>query len=192
MKYQYNFAFLEEWKKANPQIKDKVLCKALGVKANSGFMKWIERKRQMPVISLQRFCNSFNVPLSAFIRDADADRYKTIILRPSANDQLEPEGGYLKLEQRRQRGEHTLFDPLDVTVTASVVPESIVNDKKNVDDSEKEDKLGTHILDTDKCEHINISTLVMLEMEHKKQIGRLLDIISKQQKQIEDLTMSHK
>ena len=146
----------------------------------------------MPVISLLRFCNSFNVPISAFIRDADAESYKTIIPRPSANDKLEPEGGYSKSGQSRQRGDHTLFDPLDVTVTPSLVPEIIVNDKKNVDDGEKEDKLGTHILDTDKCEHINISTLVMLEMEHKKQISRLLDIISKQQKQIEDLTMSHK
>lgn len=124
MKYQYNFGFFDEWIKANPQIKKKALLDALGIKADSGMKKWADRRYPMPVISMLRFCNSFNVPLSAFFRDMDADEQPTTIPHPTINDQLEPDGGYIKPGEERQRGEHTILNPLAVEVMESNMPDS--------------------------------------------------------------------
>lgn len=186
MKYQYNFGFFEEWIKANPQIKTNVLLKAFGVKADSGIKKWVEGRQPIPVISMLRFCNTFNVPLSVFFRDSEAVEGTTLTLCPPiSNDKLEPLEGYAK---ERKRGEHSLFDPLDVDSIQSVVPS--INDKHK--NEAIEDKHVHGCFDTDTQEHATTSDFIALELKNKEQINRLLDIIFKQQKLIEDLTKSHK
>ena len=186
MKYQYNFGFLSDWLKANPNIKKNDILKAFGIKADSGIKKWIECEYTMPVISMLRFCNTFNVPLSVFFRDSDAiDKTTLILYPPTDNDILVPRGGYVKA---RERGGHSLFDPLDVTITPSVVPGLVTNDEKK-DRKETQEPLASVI---NKKEQVSISDIISLELKHKDQVGRLLDIISKQQKLIEDMAKSHK
>ena len=72
MKYQYNFSFLNEWLKANPEIPKGEILQAIGSKANNRFKAWVRCEGPMPVISMLRLCNAFQIPLSAFFRDADA------------------------------------------------------------------------------------------------------------------------
>lgn len=189
MKYQYNYGFFDEWIKENPQIKKNVLQKALGVKADSGIRKWIDRQRPMPVVSMLRFCNSFNVPLSAFFRDADADTYTTTIPQPNINDQLEPDGGYLKNDQNRQRGEHSILDPLDVDVVPSYIPGSINDTQRynadamrydNNNDDESESSSSQKVM---AITPMDAKELIALENKHSDERKTLLAIIEDLQKQ---------
>ena len=210
MKYQYNFGFFDEWIKANPQIKKKALLDALGIKADSGMKKWADRRYPMPVISMLRFCNSFNVPLSAFFRDMDADEQPTTIPHPTINDQLEPDGGYIKPGEERQRGEHTILDPLAVEVTESNMPDgsdwrktetSVLGTVATARDggtgeamrkaNEKgvgtphSQRLTNEQMDGQTHRHdIDANALLALETAHAAQRDRLLDIIAAQQKSI--------
>lgn len=206
MKYQYNFGFFDEWIKANPQIKKKALLDALGIKADSGMKKWADRRYPMPVISMLRFCNSFNVPLSAFFRDMDADEQPTTIPHPTINDQLEPDGGYIKPGEERQRGEHTILDPLNVEITESNMPDGSDWGKTETDVSEtvatardggtgeamrkaNEKGVGTpHSPRTANEQAIDANALLALETTHAAQRDRLLDIIADQQRTITELT----
>ena len=181
MKYQYNFGFFSQWLEANPQIKKNVVQKALGVKADSGIKKWIDRQRPMPVASLLRFCNSFNVPLSAFIRDADADTYTTTIPLPDINDQLEPDGGYSKVDSNRQRGEHSIYDPLDVEVTPSHIPGN--NDTPPVKETEKQDAPIQSPAPAIPLNGLDAQALIALENKHSDERKELLRIIDDLQKQ---------
>ncbi|MFW5519337.1 MAG: hypothetical protein ACOCPA_10910, partial [Segatella copri] len=72
MKYQYCFSFLNEWLKANPEIPIGEILQALGAKSNNRFKAWVRCEGPMPVLSMLRLCNAFQIPLSAFFRDADA------------------------------------------------------------------------------------------------------------------------
>ena len=84
----------------------------------------------MPIITILRFCNSFQIPISAFIKDLDAGKEDfTIPALPSKNDMMEPIGGFLSIDDRRGRGERSLLNPLDVKVIPSVVPGAVKKDE---------------------------------------------------------------
>lgn len=182
MRYQYNFGFLAEWLEANQTIPKNAIQRALGVKSNNGIKEWTQRKRPMPMISMLRLCNSFNIPLSAFFRDADAEEQQTVIPLPNINDQLEPDGGFDYKESERQQGERTILDPLDVIVMPSVVPGTEHLSARPATEVPKENEKNGKDL-TDSILH----TIVNLELEHKNQINKMLGIIAEQQKQIADM-----
>ena len=122
MRYQFNFGFLSQWLEANPDIQKNAILYAAGTKANNSFKSWTQGEGAMPIITILRFCNSFQVPISAFIKDLDDGKEAiTIPALPSENDILEPVGGFLSIDDRRGRGERSLLNPLDVKVTPSVV-----------------------------------------------------------------------
>ena len=50
MKYQYNFSFLNEWLKANPEIPKGEILQALGAKSNNRFKAWVRCEGPMPEI----------------------------------------------------------------------------------------------------------------------------------------------
>lgn len=191
MRYQFNFGFLSQWLEANPDIQKGAILYALGTKANNSFKAWAQGEGAMPIITILRFCNSFQIPISAFIKDLDAGKEDfTMPELPSKNDMMEPVGGFLSIDDRRGRGERSLLNPLDVKVIPSVVPGAVKKDEgtKTQEDGSiiKEVVVGT-ISDE------NMKRILEIEAKHTAQQNRLLDIIADQQRQINDLiSLLHK
>ena len=182
MKYQYNFSFLNEWLKANPEIPKGEILQAIGSKANNRFKAWVRCEGPMPVISMLRLCNAFQIPLSAFFRDADAGTDGAVVPgMPTPDDILEPVQGYADNMDDRQQGERSILNPISVKVTPSVIP-GVVTRPVKVDDTQQQSATAEDISDA------NLSAIIRLENEHMAQQRRLLDVIAVQQKQIADLT----
>ena len=181
MKYQYNFSFLNEWLKANPEIPKGEILQAIGSKANNRFKAWVRCEGPMPVISMLRLCNAYQIPLSAFFRDADAGNDGAVVPgMPTPDDILEPVQGYADNMDDRQQGERSILNPLSVKVTPSVVPGVTARPIK-VDDTQEPPATVDNISDA------NLAAIIKMEKEHMAQHRRLLDIIVEQQKQIADL-----
>lgn len=183
MMYQYNFSFLNEWLEANPEIPKGEILQALGAKSNNRFKAWVRCEGPMPVLSMLRLCNAYQIPLSAFFRDADAGADGAVVPgMPTPNDILEPAQGYASSTDERQHGERSMLNPLNVKVTPSVVP-GVVTKPCKVDDTQ-EPATKT----TDNISDANLAAIIKMEHDHMAQQRRLLDIIAEQQKQIADLT----
>ena len=181
MKYQYNFSFLNEWLKANPEIPKGEILQAIGSKANNRFKAWVRCEGPMPVISMLRLCNAYQIPLSAFFRNADAGTDGAVVPgMPTPDDILEPVQGYADNQDDRQQGERSILNPLSVKVTPSVVPGVTARPIK-VNDTQEPPATVDNISDA------NLVSIIRLENEHMAQQRRLLDIIAEQQKQIADL-----
>ena len=182
MKYQYNFSFLNEWLEANPEIPKGEILQALGAKSNNRFKAWVRCEGPMPVISMLRLCNAYQIPLSAFFRDADAGADGAVVPgMPTSNDRLEPAQGYADNMDDRQHGERSMLNPLNVRVTPSVVP-GVAAKPCKADDIQEQPATVDNISDA------NLAAIIKMEKEHMAQHRRLLDIITEQQKQIADLT----
>ena len=181
MKYQYNFSFLNEWLEANPEIPKGDILQAIGSKANNRFKAWVRCEGPMPVISMLRLCNAFQIPLSAFFRDADAGTDGAVVPgMPMPDDILEPAQGYADNMDDRHQGERSILNPLSVKVTPSVVP-GITAKPIKVEDTQEPPATVDNISDA------NLAAIIKIENEHMAQQRRLLDIIAEQQKQIADL-----
>ena len=182
MKYQYNFSFLNEWLEANPEIPKGEILQALGAKSNNRFKAWVRCEGPMPVLSMLRLCNAYQIPLSAFFRDADAGADGAVVPgMPMPDDILEPTQGYASSTDERQHGERSMLNPLDVQIAPSVVP-GVVAKTRETEDAQESATPANKISDA------NLAAIVKLENEHMAQQRRLLDIITEQQKQIADLT----
>ena len=182
MRYQYNFSFLNEWLKANPEIPKGEILQAIGSKANNRFKAWVRCEGPMPVISMLRLCNAFQIPLSAFFRDADAGMDGAVVPgMPTPDDILEPVQGYADNMDDRQQGERSILNPLSVKVTPSVIP-GVAERPVKSDDAQQQPATAEDISDA------NLAAIIRLENEHMAQQRKLLDIIAGQQKQIADLT----
>ena len=183
MKYQYNFSFLNEWLEANPEIPKGEILQAIGTKANNRFKAWVRCEGPMPVISMLRLCNAFQIPLSAFFRDADAGTDGAVVPgMPTPDDILEPAQGYADNMDDRQQGERSILNPLSVKVTPSVVPGVVMNPSEVHVAQEPIKPTPPPISDA------NLAAIIKMEHDHMAQQHRLLDIIAEQQKQIADLT----
>ena len=181
MKYQYNFSFLNEWLKANPEIPKGEILQALGAKSNNRFKAWVRCEGPMPVLSMLRLCNAYQIPLSAFFRDADAGADGAVVPgMPMPDDILEPTQGYASSTDERQHGERSMLNPLDVQIAPSVVPGVVAKTRETEDVQES-------ATPANKISDANLAAIVKLENEHMAQHRRLLDIIAEQQKQIADL-----
>ena len=191
MKYQYNFSFLSQWLEANPAIPKGEILQALGAKSNNRFKAWARCEGPMPVISMLRLCNAYQIPLSAFFRDADAGTDGAVVPgMPMPDDILEPAQGYADNTDDRQHGERSMLNPLDVKVVPSVVPGAVKKDEGTTtqkDGSIIKDVVVGNISDE------NMKRILEIEAKHTAQQNRLLDIIADQQRQINDLiSLLHK
>lgn len=193
MKYQYNFSFLAQWMKANKNIPKGAIQQAIGARSNNGLKSWIRGEGPMPIISMLRFCNTFQIPISAFFRDNDADG-KECVCKPSGQEQFEPQGGFASGTDDRQRGERSLLNPLDVVVIPSVVPGYGNTQKQSATQTTEQATVNMQTT-AQKVETVvgninndNISAFLDMEARHREQQDKLLNIIAAQQKQIADLT----
>lgn len=181
MKYQYNFSFLNEWLKANPEIPKGEILQAIGSKANNRFKAWVRCEGPMPVISMLRLCNAYQIPLSAFFRDADAGTDGAVVPgMPMPDDILEPAQGYADNMDDRQQGERSILNPLSVRVTPSIIP-GVTTKQIKADDAQEPPAAVDNISDA------NLAAIIKMEKEHMAQQRILLDTIAEQQKQIADL-----
>ena len=193
MKYQYNYSFLEKWIKANKNVPVGTILQALGSKTNNRLKAWARKECPMPVINMLRFCNTFQVPISAFFRDEEAgDNPVFVPGRPTVNDQLEPDGGYADSNDR-QKGERTLLNPLDVEIIPSVIPEAEKYDTNTNHSDSIDTAQGNNT--TNEISRNSLKAILDIETKHAEmenknieQRNRLLYIIAEQQKQIADLT----
>lgn len=209
MKYQYNFGFLKQWLAANPQLQVKTIQAALGSKSNNSWKSWLNGEGTLPVISLLRLCNAFQIPLSAFFRNADSNGEAAVVPGiPTMDDELEPKGGFDRAPSERQPGEKSYLDPLDVEVCLTTIPGITVRQdrKENADKDEQETSNNKDVTDTTNDDAVlsanagnmnseNLKSLIKLQMQHAAiesryldNQNRLLDIIAAQQNQIANLT----
>jgi hypothetical protein len=195
MKYQYDFSFLEKWMALNKDIPKGAVQQAIGSKSNNGLKSWMHGERPMPIISMLRFCNTFQVPLNAFFRDSEADgQMRGAPQCPREGDRLEPISGFDTDADSRTRGERSILDPLDVEVIPSAVPDieggetvkQNVGDVQKVEHAEMAIQKATTVVGN--ISDANMSAIIEMEAKHNTQVSRLLDIIADQQKQIADLT----
>lgn len=189
MKYQYNFGFLQEWMAANEeQVKKGAIYQALGTKANNAWKVWLSGERPMPVINMLRFCNTFQVPLAAFFRDAEADECECGAPRkPLPTDCLEPVGGFEENVFGRKRGERACMNPLDVKVIPSVVPgtayaECRGRDIQNVARANVAVQKAATVVGT--MGEANAADMKESERRHNERHDKTLEIIARQQEHI--------
>ena len=69
----YNYSFLSDWMKANPHIKRMDLLNTLEMCDYGTLAKWLNGVTMMPLTQIMKFCNRYNVPITAFFYDELAD-----------------------------------------------------------------------------------------------------------------------
>lgn len=89
----YNYGFLADWMKANPYIKRNEILQSMEMSDYNTLRNWVEGATMLPLTQLMKFCNRFNVPITAFFLDEKAD--DTSIIAPiTPNSMIEPAGGW--------------------------------------------------------------------------------------------------
>lgn len=197
MKYKYNYSFLSRWMEANDKININTILQAIGSTSNNSLRLWEQGRCPMPVSSILRFCNTFQVPISAFFYDKDGD---SKYVQPHEGDIFSPDGGYVT---ERKAGSRALLDPLDVSLIPSVVPGLVNPDEQKQSNTELSSPICIPAPDTEQGKMIvvgnvsdqNMKALLDLEAKrmeadnrHSEERARLLDVIAEQQKQIANLT----
>ena len=203
MLYRYNYSYLTEWMEANERIPVSTILQAVGSKSNNSLRSWEQRLCAMPVITLLRFCNSFQIPIEAFICNTGEPFSDKVCVPASA--QFEPDGGYTTDPALRQPGERKPLDPTNVNIVPSVLPNVIAStpcEEERTEEATLSTETETRAQnETTDCstlhaeEGTNLLSLIALqqqhatnEAEHLKQQQAMLDIIKTQQAQIVALT----
>lgn len=199
MKYEYNYSFLERWMQVNEKVDGKQILQAIGSTSNQSLRLYLDRKCPMPIISILRFCNTFHVPISAFIVDKEkylgyADDSKGIETEseviPLDSDAFEPVDGYIKNGDKRAHGSRSLRNPIDVTEQTSIVPGFIF--KKNIScepsgcASVTDNKSDAEVVESKTPDENTPITDVTEANYNRNLVDRLLGIINEQQKLMND------
>nr|DAL54096.1 MAG TPA_asm: helix-turn-helix domain protein [Caudoviricetes sp.] len=89
----YNYGFLADWMKANSSIKRNEILQSMEMVDYNTLRSWVDGVTMLPLTQLMKFCNRFNVPITAFFLDEKAD--ETSIIAPiTPNSMIEPAGGW--------------------------------------------------------------------------------------------------
>lgn len=89
----YNYEFLADWMQANPSIKRNEILRSMEMSDYNTLRKWVDGATMLPLTQLMKFCNRFNVPITAFFLDEKAD--DTSIIAPiTPSSMIEPAGGW--------------------------------------------------------------------------------------------------
>ena len=204
MLYKFNYSFLKRWMDENKSISMSMILQAIGSTSNNSSLRlWEKGKSLMPIGTLLRFCNAFQVPISAFICDTEAKPEDPApYVFPEESDQWEPNGGYVTT---RNPGNRAPLDPADVSFIPSRVPGyeksytktedeyGIETSKDDIESKVYEDK-AAYAYNKSKDERnfvpkeIDIPALIELEKKHHEQRAEMLNIIERQRKQIAYLT----
>lgn len=161
----YNYGFLADWLKANSKKRYDVL-KEMGMSDYKTLQNWIEGETMMPLAQLMKFCNLYNVPITAFFFDELADE-DSIFSQIPVNAQIEPAGGWP--DQKRKAGIKVCDPRTDIHMDSNLpayvkTSGSTKTISDNATEQETEDTMST-------AERM-----------------RYIDIIEKQNNMIRDLT----
>ena len=198
MKYNYNYGFLQQWLDANKHIPRGVINEAFATSSNNRIKAWARGESTMPVLSILRFCNSFQVPLSVFFRNEDAEKDNDHAPMPvKTGDKIAPHGGYAKKTDKRKGGERTAVDPTEVTVTASTIPgddrleaaacATAGNFVPNgYGGNTRECRTGNSVpgIIVGNISDANMAAIIKLQNEHVAIVNRLLDEIDRLQNEV--------
>lgn len=89
----YNYGFLADWMQANPSIKRNEILQSMEMSDYNTLRNWVDGITMLPLTQLMKFCNRFNVPVTAFFLDEKAD--DTSIIAPiTPSSMIEPAGGW--------------------------------------------------------------------------------------------------
>ena len=89
----YNYGFISDWMQANPSIKRNEILQSMEMCDYNTLRNWVDGATMLPLTQLMKFCNRFNVPITAFFLDEKAD--DTSIIAPiTPNSMIEPVGGW--------------------------------------------------------------------------------------------------
>lgn len=160
----YNYAFLQDWLKANPKIKRYDVLAEMEMSYYRTLQNWMEGATMMPLTQMMKFCNRYNVPITAFFFDANADD-DSIFTPIPPGAMIEPAGGWV--ENDRRTGIKTGDPRTDIHI-----PSNLPDYCKNI-------KLQHNICYSDK-------DMKEKEVTHSERM-RYLDIIEQQNVQIAEL-----
>lgn len=123
--YRFNYNFLALWQKANKGIisRDEIL-RGLGTKNTGSLGKWKRGEVAMPIESMLRLCNTFDIDLSNFF--FDNERLASFSLRAAMEgDQIAPTGYGKKDEPDFHRESMNPYDMPDEEEDNGMVAEDI-------------------------------------------------------------------
>ena len=83
--FVYNYGFLSDWMKANPEIKRGEILQSMGMSDYGTLGKWIEGATMMPMAQMMKFCNRWCVPVTAFFLDEKAEDGDVSLLNRTSN-----------------------------------------------------------------------------------------------------------
>ncbi len=174
----YNYGFFADWLNANPKIRRYDILHELGMSDYRTLQNWMEGKTMMPLTQMMKFCNRYNVPLTAFFYDEHADA-NSAFAPISANSMTEPDGGWRESDRRAGI---KVGDPRTDTHYPSQLPEYCKRPVAASSEENKETQMGGTNENPDG--HGNQSTAPNTHDERM----RLLDIVERQSKHIIELT----
>ena len=128
----YNYGFLADWMKANPSIKRNEILQSMEMSDYNTLRNWVDGATMLPLTQLMKFCNRFNVPITAFFLDEKAD--DTSIIAPiTSSSMIKPAGGWP--DPSRKAG-IKVCDPRSNIHMITTMPDYIRVDKPSDDDEQ--------------------------------------------------------
>lgn len=128
----YNYGFLADWMQANPSIKRNEILQSMEMSDYNTLRNWVDGATMLPLTQLMKFCNRFNVPITAFFLDEKAD--DTSIIAPiTPSSIIEPAGGWP--DPSRKAG-IKVCDPRSSIHMITTMPAYIRVDKPSDDDEQ--------------------------------------------------------
>lgn len=145
----YNYGFLADWMQANPSIRRNEILQSMEMCDYNTLRNWVEGATMLPLTQLMKFCNRFNVPITAFFLDEKAD--DTSVIAPiTPSSMIEPAGGWP--DSRRKAG-IKVCDPRSNVHMITAMPDYIRTSKpsdiseQNAEDSSISEKERMRYLD---------------------------------------------
>ena len=146
----YNYGFLADWMQANPSIKRNEILQSMEMSDYNTLRNWVEGATMLPLTQLMKFCNRFNVPITAFFLDEKADD-ASIIAPITPNSMIEPAGGWP--DSSRKAG-IKVCDPRSNIHLITNMPDYIRTGKAS--DAGEQDTEGGNIPERERMRYLDI------------------------------------
>lgn len=148
----YNYGFLADWMRANPSIKRNEILQSMEMSDYNTLRNWAEGMTMLPLTQLMKFCNRFNVPITAFFLDEKADD-ASIIAPITPNSMIEPAGGWP--DSSRKAG-IKVCDPRSNIHMITTMPDYIRADKPSDDNDDEQTIENSDISAKERMRYLDI------------------------------------
>lgn len=148
----YNYGFLADWMQANPSIKRNEILQSMEMSDYNTLRNWVEGMTMLPLTQLMKFCNRFNVPITAFFLDEKADD-ASIIAPITPHSMIEPAGGWP--DSSRKAG-IKVCDPRSNIHMITTMPDYIRVDKPSGNDDDEQATENSDIPAKERMRYLDI------------------------------------